>query len=434
MLSLSRLIELKLSPRSVKESPMVARRSVLIAILAMFMQIPQSGCADEELANRAEVRIRTLAGERKRIADQRANERQKLEEMLDLQGWAIKGFDDPLAPNGPRFANRSVDVDRFLERRKRTVSYVVSLPPEKLKGSIASGTGLNALQECLGTAALQHEMFLQKIEDIPEGSRTQAQSERLKVLQEISSELMLPADLLSKIDCYRQGELGKRLPIQLNFRKSVELEVLPLDWPTIFKMYPELFKTNIDNITAAKKACISADEDDYEPAKQLMKAISELEEQVASIQKAQILDQKIELDGKWQEVPMKAPEIQRAKNYVRTLKLVVVKFLESLNLQRVEGYGVQRATSNNEVSVITLLAAMEERSLIFAEENGGRQDTRQRIFSRMREYYGALYALSLEISSQEKEIEYLEGLIDKSFETEQLGMAFDAFRFWLDGR
>lgn len=163
-----------------------------------------------------------------------------------------------------------------------------------------------------------------------------------------------------------------------------------------------------------------------------MKAISELEEQVAGIQKARILDQKIELNGKWQEVPMSASEIQRAKNFVRTLKLVVVKFLGSLNLSRVDGYRVQGAGSSSEMSVITLLAVMEERSLIFAEENGGRQDARQRIFNRMREYYGALYALSLEISVQEKEIEYLEGLIDTSFETEQLGMAFDAVRFWLD--
>ncbi len=413
---------------------MLAHRFLFIFALAMLAEIPQSVFADEDLANKVDVRIRTLAEERKWIAEQRAKERKILEEKLDLQGWAITGFDDPLAPNGPRFANRSIDVDRFLERRKRTVSYVVSLPPEKLKGRVASGNGLNVLQECLGTAALQHKMFLQKIEDIPEGSRTNEQKERLQVLQEISSELTLPANLVSKIDCYRHGELGKRLPIQLDLTHSVELEVLPLDWPTIFKMYPELFKASIDKIAAAKKACIDANEDDYAPAKQLMEAISELEKHVAELQKAQILDQKINVDGKLQQVPMSAPEIQRAKNFVRTLKLVVVKFLESLNLQHVDGYRVQGAGTSDEVTVITLLAVMEERSLIFAEENGGRQDARQRIFSRMREYYGALYALSLEISSQEKEIEYLEGMIDKSFETEQLGMAFDAMRYWLDDK
>ncbi len=411
---------------------------LLIMLVAISTRVSNSAVADEELDKAIGKSINNLAEERRLMAEQRAAERQKLEQMFDLQGWAIRGFDDPLAPNGPRYANRSVDVDRFLERRKRTVSYVVSLPPEKLKGRISSGTGLNALQECLGTAALQHEMFLQKMADIPDSSRTPEQRERLKILQEMSSELELPTDLLSKIDCYRQGEMGKRLPIQLNLRGSVELDVLPMDWPMFFQLHPELFKDKMDKIAAARKACVDADDGDYSSAKPLMEAISELEGLVAKIQKAEILDEKIEVGGKWQDVEMSAPDIQRGKNFVRTLKLVVVKFLETLNQPRIGGYRVQGAGSSDRMSVITLLAIMEERSLIFAEKNDGPQgtlqDARQPIFSRMREYYGALYALSLEISEQEKEIDYIEGLIDKSFETEQLGMAFDAARLWLDGQ
>lgn len=59
-------------------------------MLAMFTQISQSECADEDLANKSDAAIRSRAEERKRIADQRAEERRKLEEMLDLEGWAIR--------------------------------------------------------------------------------------------------------------------------------------------------------------------------------------------------------------------------------------------------------------------------------------------------------------------------------------------------------
>ena len=417
---------------------MIARRGISSILFLALLCETRSGRTDDRTVRMIldihKQRSEAAAKDRELLNAQSAASREKLKIIREVEGWAARGFDDPLSPDGTHYANRSVKVARLHELRERVVSHLVNLPTSQSTGRIWSGSGLNSLQECLGVAALQHETYLRNMESIPESNRTPAQTERLVILQSISADVAMPRQLFSKIDCCREGELGKPLPLQLNFNQGAELEVLPLDWPIFLREQPE-FKKTLERIAAAKADCIEAEEGDYEPLGRLKTAIDELTNKLVKIRDAHVLGQPARStmeEGRL--ISEKTTNILKALRFVKTLRLGVVKFVETARLPKVNGYVVEESQSNGgeeKISLITVLAFMEERGLRFAEANGDSQGARLQIFKQMRGYYGALYGLSVAVKTQEQEVARIDQLIDDSHQTERLGMLFDTAALWL---
>ena len=409
------------------------------AVLLVIAFLSESTTLADDLTVRmilenARIRAQAAAKDREALQEQSAISRERLKQIREVEGWAAQGFDDPLSADGTRYANRSVKVARVHELRARVVSHLVNLPTDESKGRIWSGTGLNALQECLGVAALQHERHLRNAASIPAGEQTSAQRERLLLLQSIAAEVSIPRQLLAKIDCYREGDMGKPLPLQLDFTSGGELKVLPLDWPIFLKQQRELDDT-LRKIEKTKAECLRAEDGDYEPLENLKSAIDELTTKLVKIRNDHFSRQPARSTPEESRIiSEKSTQILKSLHFVKTLRLGVVKFVEIKESPEVSGYvvdGYQPGGPADHVSLITVLAYMEERGLRFAESNSDPQGSRLTLFKQMRNYYGSMYGLSVAVKEQEKEVDRIDGLIADSHTTERMGMAFDALALWL---
>lgn len=103
----------------------------------------------------------------------------------------------------------------------------------------------------------------------------------------------------------------------------------------------------------------------------------------------------------------KSTRILKALKFVKTLRLGVVKFVETARQSRVDGYIVEEyepGGTSDRISLITVLAFMEERGLRFAEANSDPLGSRLQVFKEMRDYYGLLYGLSIAVQEQEQEV------------------------------
>ena len=382
----------------------------------------------------AKQRGEALARDREALKEQSAMARERLKQIREVEGWAAQGFDDPLSQDGTKYANRSVKVARLHELRAKVISHLVNLPTDESKGRIWSGTGLNALQECLGVAALQHERHLRNATLIPEAERTSAQQERLVLLQSIATDVAIPRQLLAKIDCVREGDLGKPLPLQLDFSKGGELKVLPLDWPIFLKQQTNLTDT-LTRIETAKAKCQSAESGDYEPLEELKMAIDDLTKKLVKIRNDHFTQQPARSTPEESRIiSERSTQILKSLHFVKTLRLGVVKFVEVKESPEVSGYvveGYQPGEPQDQVSLITVLAYMEERGLRFADAKSDPLGSRLTIFKQMRNYYGSMYGLSVAVKEQENEVERIDGLIADSHTTERMGMAFDTLALWL---
>lgn len=376
----------------------------------------------------ARQRAQAVAKDREALNEQSVISRERLKQIREVEGWAAQGFDDPLSQDGTRYANRSVKVARVHELRAQVVSHLVNLPTDESKGRIWSGTGLNALQECLSVAALQHERHLRNAALTPEAERTSAQQERLVLLQSIAADVLIPRQLLARIDCVREGDLGKPLPLQLDFTKSGELKVLPLDWPIFLKQQPELRET-LERIEKAKAECQSAQNGDYEPLEELKYAIDDLTKKLVKIRNHHFTSQPARTTPEENRtISERSTQILKSLNFVKTLRLGVVKFVEVKESPEVSGYvvdGFQPGIPENQVSLITVLAYMEERGLRFADAKSDPLGSRLTIFKQMRNYYGSMYGLSIAVNEQEKEVGRIDNLIAESHKAEEAAMMFD---------
>jgi len=385
------------------------------------------------LKNR-DARAQAAAKDREALNEQSVISRERLKQIREVEGWAAQGFDDPLAPDGTRYANRSVKVARVHELRARVVSHLVNLPTDESKGRIWSGTGLNAIQECLGIAALQHERHLRNAALIPEAERAPAQQERLVLLQSIAADVSIPRQLLARIDCVREGDLGQPLPLQLDFTNGGELKVLPLDWPIFLKQQLDL-KETLGRIEKAKAECQSAQNGNYEPLEELKYAIDDLTKQLVRIRNDHFTGQPARTTPEENRIiSERSTQILKSLNFVKTLRLGVVKFVEVKESPEVSGYvvdGYQPGSPEDQVSLITVLAYMEERGLRFADAKSDPLGSHLAIFKQMRNYYGSMYGLSVAVKEQENEVERIDGLIGDSHTTERMGMAFDTLALWL---
>ena len=381
---------------------------VAAAFISTVMLV--SECARAEDADLEQVR-ESIKKHKERSLEERQTlyklhqaERQQLKIIRELRDWAVMRFDDPLTPDGPKFPNRSVRVARFHELRAGVISHLVNLPVNESTGKIWSGNGLNALQECLGAAALQHEMYLRQFAMIPQNSLTSDQKERVEILQSMSRGLTIAPALLSNIQC-SQGLTGQLLPIKLTFSENVEMHILPLDWPAYFRTEPE-FKKYLDAVAKAKGDCIeAAGTGNFEPSERLMSAVDDLDRRISSVQKFHILGQSTRSSNdSVSAIGTTTREIQRARNFVKTLRYSVARFIEIDSFPKAEEFLIQESKLNNpgeQVSLITILAAMEERGLKFAPASRSSEAAHQVIFERMRDYYGSLYGLSLAVKEQE---------------------------------
>ena len=411
---------------------------ILSVVFFAVLWNSDAGRADDltirKIVENSRVRTEALAKDREALNKQSEVSRARLKQIREIEGWAASGFDDPLSTGGPRFANRSVKVARLHELRGRVVSHLVNLPPSQSTGRIWSGNGLNSLQECLGVSAMQHETFLRSMNAIPENERTPAQKERLEILLSMSADVSMPRQLYSGIDCCRIGEIGKPLPLKLDFRNGAKVEILPLDWPIFLKQQPE-FKETLEKISIAKAECISAEDGDYEPLEKLKTAIDDLTKKLVKTRDQHFSSQPARSTPEESLlISEKSTAILKALKFVKTLRLGVVKFVETARQSRVDGYIVDEYEPggvSDRISLITVLAFMEERGLRFAEANSDPRGARLQIFNEMRDYYGLLYGLSVAVKEQEQEVARVDRLIEQSHQTEQMGLLFDTAAIWL---
>lgn len=413
-------------------------RGLIFVVLLLFTWTSNSGQADDltirKIVENSRLRSEAMAKDRELLNKQSEVSRERLKRIREVEGWAASGFNDPLSSDGPRYANRSVKVARLHELRGRVVSHLVNLPESQSTGRIWSGTGLNALQECLGVAAIQHETFLRNMKSIPESERTPAQKERLEILQSMSADVSLPRQLLSGIDCVRAGEIGKPLPLKLDFRNGANVEILPLDWPSLLREQPE-FKEMLEKISVAKAECINAEDGDYEPLEKLKTAIDDLTKKLVKMRDHHFSSQPARSTPEESLlISEKSTKILKALKFVKTLRLGVVKFVETARQSRVDGYIVEEyepGGTSDRISMITVLAFMEERGLRFAEANSDPLGSRLQVFKEMRDYYGLLYGLSIAVQEQEQEAARIDALVQQSHQTEQLGLLIDGAALWL---
>ena len=410
-------------------------------LVVVFLSVPWTSNtirADDltvrKIIENSRQRNAAIAKDRELLNKQSEVSRERLKRLREVEGWAASGFDDPLSADGPRYANRSVKVARLHELRGRVVSHLVNLPESQSTGRIWSGTGLNALQECLGVAAMQHETFLRNMKSVPEDERTPAQKERLEILQSMSADVSLPRQLLSGVDCVRTGEIGKPLPLKLDFRNGAKVEILPLDWPSLLREQPE-FRELLEKISVAKAECINAEDDDYQPLEKLKTAIDDLTKKLVQMRDHHFSSQPARSTPEESLlISEKSTRILKALKFVKTLRLGVVKFVETARQSRIDGYIVEEyepGGTTDRISLITVLAFMEERGLRFAEANNDPLGARLQVFKEMRDYYGLLYGLSIAVKEQDQEVARIDALVQQSHQTEQLGLLFDTAALWL---
>ena len=345
-------------------------------------------------------------------------ERDELKRVREIRDWAAMRFDDPLSSDGPRFKSRSIKVARYHELRRGVISHLVNLPVSNLTGQVWTGSGLNALQECLGAAALQHEVTLRHFEMIPENSLSSRDKERLELLRSISREVPVASPLLSNVQCV-QGLTGQLLPIKLAFGKGVEMQMLPLDWPAFLRTSQD-FKSYLDAVASAREDCIkAAGTGDFEPSRRLMLAVDDLDRRIAGVQKSNFRN----IAAGYTDDGMKSREIYQSVKFVKTLRYSVSRFIELDSFPDVEEFLVNttsRATGE-QISLITVLAAMEERGLRFGRATRSSEAAHRVLFQRMRDYYASLYAISLAVHEQQETVEDIERLIRDSHDTERFG-------------
>jgi hypothetical protein len=292
----------------------------------------------------------------------------------------------------------------------------------------------NILQECLGPAAVQHELFLRQIDLVPEENRTEQDKERIAAVQEIARGLLLPKSVLTEIQC-EQGSSGQLLPVNLVFGKQIEMQLFPLDWPAWFRNRPDM-KDFMDRITRARADCVEAvGKNNFEPCQRLMKAIDDLDKRFAELHRRHF---QMLIAGVPREIESKVTtenrEIQRAKTFMKTLRCATARFIEMDSYPQAEEYLLQEAQSHgasDQISLITVLAAMEERGLRFRKVSRPGETTHQVMFEKMCSYYAAVYSLAINVQEQEENIAAIDNQIAESHDRERWGMVFDATALWL---
>ena len=358
--------------------------------------------------------------------DRRRRELERDRERLQgLADWTNKRFDEPTIGQ-TRVANFSRKVRRARKIRADVLSHLINLPARENVDGIWTGAGLNQLFDHLGPVALQHIHHLQGV-GLPTHSEPSETYEQTRLLRDMVDGLRIPRFHLSGIQC-QQGLTGNPLPMNLAFDQTAESQALPLNWPAWFRLHEE-FHQPLRRIEEARDACVkAAGSGDYTAAKQLQTAVDAITEQFdRDTRYRRTQSSSSSGDGDRLRRTTELEERRRAAEFLGMLQVSIARFIETDQFPKSHDFSVRLEEYEHPrgVSVVVLLATMQERGLRFAAANRSSEVAHQFIFERMREYYADLFSTSVALIKTEAELEELDDIVAGSHFVGQVQSLWD---------
>ncbi len=406
---------------------------VLLSTCMLSMWAVASGPTDED----ADPVIEKLKALREmRMAEERERQEDELRQLdalkaalksaQALRDQAAKDFDPP-GLGDAKFESRDQRVAKVAEFRRTTIDRLMNLPFEQNILRIHNGSALNALNGCIGRAALQHEIFLRKIEGQSEPTLSELDRSTKQLIEKIAEDTYISAEYIKEIDCKTSD--GTIVRLNLGLDQKIEYATLPLAWPIWFKLNSEPKLAQLQKRVETARDALLKETDDTKRDELRLELIKSVELLTKQFQVAHD-----RYAGDWsrgdESKAMGMRSLMEAKRYVTRLRQNVLevvrveKFPDSATHFKFNEYLREK---NGEVSIITLLAVMEERGLSFADARGKPETQRasEEIFKSMRSYFYGLYAIEQTVRSAEQDVEQSLRRIEHLEEVERMNLQFD---------
>ena len=119
-------------------------------------------------------------------------------------------------------------------------------------------------------------------------------------------------------------------------------------------------------------------------------------------------------------------EMYRCDTFLKTLRYSIARFIETDQFPDADQYSIHLEDYDHPkgIPIVTLLAAMQQRGLRFANAARASEVARGFIFERMRDYYVDLYSMYAALEQNEKNLQDVNALIDQSHTVNALQMVW----------
>ncbi len=143
----------------------------------------------------------------------------KLKSAQDLRDLAAKDFDPP-GLGDQRFESRDQRVAKVAAFRRTAVDRLMNLPFEQNILRIHNGSALNTLNGCIGAAALQHEVFLRKIDGMETSQLSEQDRSTKQLIEKIAEDTYVSVQYLKSVRC----KTSDGVPVLLEYDPNKEVD------------------------------------------------------------------------------------------------------------------------------------------------------------------------------------------------------------------